>query len=55
MKAKIKRGCLISFILLLIGIILWSDNSFLFIGLSIVTLGIVLLYIINDGSNQKKS
>jgi len=53
MKTKIKKGCLISFILLLIGIILWNDYSFLFIGLSIVSLGIVLLYIINDNSDTK--
>lgn len=54
MRTKIKRGYLISFILLLIGIILWGDYSFLFIGLSIVSLGIVLLYIINDKNDAKK-
>lgn len=54
MKTKIKRGYLISFILLLIGIILWNDYSFLFIGLSIVSLGIVLLHIINDSNDAKK-
>ena len=54
MGTTIIRGCLISFILLLIGIILWSDYSFLFIGLSIVSLGIVLLHIINDSNDTKK-
>ena len=50
-----KRGYLISFILLLIGILLWNDFSFLFIGLSIVNFGIVLLKIINNQEKEKRS
>lgn len=52
MTTKVKRGYLISFILLLIGLILWGDYSFLFIGFSIVNLGIVLLHVINN-TNKK--
>lgn len=54
MITKVKIGYLISFILLLMGLILWSDCSFLFIGLSIMNLGIVLLKVINDSDNEKK-
>ena len=55
MLTKMKRGYLISFILLLIGILLWNDFSFLFIGLSIVNFGIVLLKIINNQEKEKSS
>ncbi len=54
MNTKMKRGCLISFILLLIGILLWGDCSFFFIGLAIVNFGIVLLWYINDPNNRDR-
>ncbi len=54
MITKIKRGYFISFILLLIAILLWNDMSFLFIGFSIVNLGIVLLLQINNSDKYKK-
>lgn len=54
MLVKGKIGYLVSCILLGIGILLWNDCSFLFIGLSIVSLGIVLLRKINT-SNKKKN
>ncbi len=54
MNTKMKKGCLISFILLLIGILLWGDCSFLFIGLSIVNFGIMLLWYINHPNDRHK-
>lgn len=54
MMPKIRKGYFISLILLLIGILLWSDCSFFLIGLSMISLGIVLLKEINDPNNFKK-
>ena len=43
----IKNGYVVSVVLLIIAIILWSDVSFVFIGLSIANLGFTLLKKIN--------
>lgn len=52
MIAKIKKGYLVSVVLLIISVLIWSDLSFLFIGFAIVIFGITLLISINKPKKQ---
>ena len=54
MTKKIKRGYLFSLILLIIGVLLWNDLSFAFLGLAIASFGITLLIQINTPNLTKK-
>ncbi|MDD2181074.1 MAG: hypothetical protein PHW32_01760 [Bacilli bacterium] len=50
MENKIKAGLLIGFTMVIIGFLLWSELSFMFIGFGVVIIGISLIIHINKNN-----
>lgn len=47
MEEMIKKGIGCSLLSCFIGLLLWGDYSFIFVGMGVIILGITLLYYIN--------